>query len=462
VEFNAFVFYTTGVQNGRAFWGYITSGGDDYSFGYSGTNWQLRVLLASAEDPYYVDAAAGSEWRPDQADWSGSGASVTTSSTFGIVRAATNEPRFDHTSDGVCRGLLIEESRTNICLQSENFGTTWTNDNGNVTITTNVEVSPDGLTTADKIAESASTTSRRICIQNISVTSGTTYSYSCYIKAGERDFAQMATGAGLNSAFQNFIVNGANAGTLGSSSGIVSSRIDAMPNGWYRCTIVVTATATGNTQVTVGPAPSSTTTRWPAYLSTAGSGIYAWGAQMEVGSFATSYIPTTTGSVVRSADVCSITGANFTSFYNPLEGSLFTSAIFNAPVTYGTGQLLVDINDTATTNRLRYFRNPTTATAGFSNTSAGSANVSITSVSSIQPSVTQKYSAGFKLDDYAFYVNNSQIGTDNLGAMVVSPTTMTIGDASAGGVRQYTNGTIAAIRYYRKRLPNAKLQALTA
>ncbi len=121
VEFNAFVFYTTGVQNGRAFWIYLSGGGDSYSFEYSGANWQLRVLLASAEDPYYVDAAAGSEWRPDQANWSGSGISVTTSSTFGIVRAATNEPRFDHTSAGVCRGLLIEESRTNAFQHSANF-----------------------------------------------------------------------------------------------------------------------------------------------------------------------------------------------------------------------------------------------------------------------------------------------------------------------------------------------------
>jgi hypothetical protein len=66
------------------------------------------------------------------------------------------------------------------------------------------------------------------------------------------------------------------------------------------------------------------------------------------------------------------------------------------------------------------------------------------------------------LDDYAFYINNSQIGTDNLGAMPISVTTFTIGDASAAfSPRLYLNGTISAIRYYRKRLPNAKLQALT-
>jgi len=184
-------------------------------------------------------------------------------------------------------------------------------------------------------------------------------------------------------------------------------------------------------------------------------------AQLEAGSFPTSYIPTTTASAIRSADVCSITGADFTSFYNPLEGSLFTSAIFNAPVAYTTGQILLDINDTTTTNRLRYFRNPTAGAPGFANTSAGSLNVSIGSALVLQPSVTQKYSAGFKLDDYAFYVNNVQIGTDNLGTMLVSPTTMTIGDASAGVARQYVNGTIAAIRYFRKRLSNAKLQTLT-
>jgi len=389
--------------------------------------------------------------------------SVTGSGTFTSWRIGYRGPRFDHSpaNPTICRGLLIEEGRTNLTLQSENFGTTWTNDSGAVTITTNVETSPNGSTSADKIAEASSTTNRRICIQNISVTSGTTYSYSCYIKAGERDFAQLAAGTGLNSAFQNFVVNGVGAGTLGSSSGIVSSRIDAMPNGWYRCTMVVTATATGATTITVGPAPSSTLTRWQAYASTAGSGIYAWGAQLEAGAFPTSYIPTTTSALARSADVCSISGANFTGMWNALEGSLFTSAIFNAPVAYGNGQVLVDVNDTTATNRLRYIRNLSTGTPTFANTSSNSLNVLITGATALQPFTSQKYSAGFKLNDYAFYLNNSQVGTDNLGSLLVSPTAMSIGDASAGTTRQYINGTISAIRYYKKRLDNTKLASLT-
>jgi hypothetical protein len=80
----------------------------------------------------------------------------------------------------------------------------------------------------------------------------------------------------------------------------------------------------------------------------------------------------------------------------------------------------------------------------------------------VQPLTTQKYSSGFKLDDYVFCLSNTQVGTDNLGAMPISVTTFTIGDASAAfSPRLYLNGTISSLRYYRKRLDNAKLQALT-
>jgi hypothetical protein len=459
VEFGAFVFYTTTIQSGRAFWEYVSIEGDQYSFEYSGFGWQLRVFLAVAEEPYYANAAEGSEWRPEQADWSGSGltSTPTASSTSGIVRAATNEPRFEHDPlTGVCGGLLLEQSRTNICLQSENFGTTWTNDGGAVTITTNVEVSPDGSTTADKIAESTSTTNRRISIQNISVTSGTTYSYSCYIKAGERDFAQMATGTGLNSAFQNFIVNGANAGTLGSSSGIVSSRIDAMPNGWYRCTIVVTATTTGTTNVTVGPAPSSTITRWQSYSSTAGSGIYAWGAQLEAGATATSYIPTTTGSLARSQDLYTITGANFSSMYNQSQSTVFYAARAVGATTAQSGVFGI--------------HGPVRSDGGVTSSFSGT----VLSVSSYGPSnATQasfnaqksrntlvKAAIAVRTNDYAGSIDGS-IATDTSGTLEIGMDRFVIGANGNLSGPQIGNNIFSSVRYYRKRLPNPKLQALT-
>ena len=440
--FNVNMFQST-LLNGRYRW----ENGDTV-LSYTGTAWSL-----SQDGNAVATSALTSAFRPDGANWSGTAAVVTATSTLGIVRAANNEPRFDHDPvTGVCKGLLIEESRTNIILQSEDFGTTWSNDSGAVTITTDVETSPDGSTSADKIAEAASTTSRRICIQNITVTSGTTYSYSCYIKAGERDFAQLATGSGLNTAFQNFIVNGAGAGTLGLSSGIVSSRIDAMPNGWYRCTIVVTATATGATTITVGPAPSSTITRWQTYASTAGSGIYAWGAQLEAGSFPTSYIPTTTASVIRSADVCDVIGADV----HPSVGTLvvefdrrtLNSAIFRSP-----GRVLasasataadyvgIDHNDTQIRTPIRA-ANATVSTLAFNNTSIG----------------TTKTAVAWSSGDSS-HVSGGVVRISTSAAIAFANPLDTI--SFCGIAPNAICTTIARITYYKKRLPNAKLQSLT-
>jgi hypothetical protein len=222
---------------------------------------------------------------------------------------------------------------------------------------------------------------------------------------------------------------------------------------------VAVATVTGT-----GAYPTRTTL---TFTPTAGSLILTvtgsvTQAQLEAGSFATSYIPTVASSVVRSADVCSITGSDFSGFYNSLEGSLLTSVRFNSPITNTNAQALVDINDATTANRLRYFRNVTNGFPRTLNTSNSSINVDIIGSVALSPFVTQKFSIGFKANDYAFYVNTSQIGTDNLAALPISPTTLTIGNAGSGVTPQIPlNGTISSLRYFSKRLPNAKLQTLT-
>jgi hypothetical protein len=240
-----------------------------------------------------------------------------------IQSAAINEPRFEHDPlTGVCGGLMLEQSRTNACLQSENFGTTWTNDTGLVNITTNVGLSPDGLSTADKIAENTTVSNRRISIQAQSFAIGTTYTFSCYVKAAEREFVQLRFGSAFGGQFQNFIVGGVNAGTIGSGVGATAA-IQAYPNGWYRCSITAVSAATASSNVTIGPQISSTAAPWSPYIGTIGSGIFVWGAQLEAGATATSYIPTTDGPAVRSQDLYTITGANFTDMYNQNEGTVF-------------------------------------------------------------------------------------------------------------------------------------------
>jgi hypothetical protein len=395
------------------------------------------------------------------------GSSATFVGSNGLIQtAASGVARFDHDPVTLAsRGLLIEEGRTNLLVQSEDLSTTWTVNQLNTTGTPpylNVETAPSGQTTADKIIANAASSTHQFR-QSVTLVGGTAYTLSVYFKAAEQNFATFQV-FGTSNGSANWVAFyrvAASAPSVGAFIGFSNISIEDAGNGWRRCIANFTATASGTLNVRIGSA-TGTSLGNDTFVGDNSSGIYAWGAQLEAGSFPTSYIPTTTSALARSADVCSITGADFTGMYSPLEGSLFTSAIFNAPVAYGISQFLVDINDTTAANRLRYYRLSNTGRPEFANTSNNSLNVQISVSTALPQLVIHKYSAGFKLDDYAFYVNNSQIGTDNLGAMVVSPTRLTIGDASAGASRQYTNGTISAIRYYKKRLPNQKLQALTA
>jgi hypothetical protein len=365
-----------------------------------------------------------------------------------VQSAGNNVARFDHDPVTLaCKGLLIEESRTNLVLQSEDFLTTWQVNASS--ISGNVTVAPNGVTTADLLNDIATNAAHQV-IQSVgSLTAGQSYTFSVFAKAATHTSFQMvfstaAFGSGL---FANFVLTGS--GSIGTSSGVVS-KIESYLNGWYRCSITVVS-ATGGTGGFVQIAANnnnSSASRLVPYLGTNTQVVNLWGGQFEAGLFPTSYIPTTTASVIRSADVCSISGSDFSGFYNPLEGSLFTSAIFNTPVTNAAAQVLVDINDTTTANRLRYLRNVANAFPRMLNTSNLLTNVDIIGSVALNP--------------FVFNVNNSQIGTDNLGVLPVSATTLTIGAASSGVSPLVSlNGTIGSLRYYKKRLPNEKLQALT-
>ena len=222
---------------------------------------------------------------------------------------------------------------------------------------------------------------------------------------------------------------------------------------------VAVATVTGT-----GAYPTRTTL---TFTPTAGSLILTvtgsvTQAQLEAGSFPTSYIPTTTASVIRSADVCSISGSAFSGFYNPLEGSLSASAIFNAPIAGLTGQIIVDVNDTTANNRTRFIRNGSTGFLQYANTVGGSQDVTIAGSTAMITGAVTKIAGCMKANDFTVYLNNVSQGVDTTCVMQTAPTTFTIGDVSSGlATRAFINGTISSIRYYRKRLSNVKLASLT-
>jgi len=232
-----------------------------------------------------------------------------------IQAAASGVPRFDHNpATGESLGLLVEEARTNLVVYSEQFDNAAWN-KSNVTVTANAATAPDGTTTADKAVVDTGNISWYM-IQTLG-TSPSPASCTVFAKAAGWDYVSVGRGFVFGSGdyaifdLQTGVVSRAPTYT-GSSASIVS-----VGNGWYRCTLVSPQTE-NRFHVTPQGIGSSVNGGTPNGTS----GIFLWGAQPEPGAFPTSYIPTTTATVTRAADVASITGTNFSSWYNSNAGTL--------------------------------------------------------------------------------------------------------------------------------------------
>jgi hypothetical protein len=280
--------------------------------------------------------------------------SATNPATFvnssGVTSAAANNaPRFDYNPITlVCRGLLIEQSRANVCLQSSNFATSW-NASGSATIGVDAINSPDGTQNADKLIEFTNT-GQHLVTQAIAVSSATSYTVSIYAKKGEREsIALRLIGTSTYAqAYFNLL-----AGTVTPSTGTAS--IVAMPNGWYRCIITGTSDST-TTNIYVNIGQTATSTSISSYTGDGVSGVYIWGAQLEAGAFVTSYIPTTTTSLTRNADVATITGTNFSNWWQAGLGGATVTAL---PSTVNGTRPLLQFDD-GTANEIIALRGNTT------------------------------------------------------------------------------------------------------
>jgi hypothetical protein len=238
---------------------------------------------------------------------------------------------------------------------------------------------------------------------------------------------------------------------------INSTRVDAYPNDWYRVSVTFTTAAT---PVTIfGGVYVSTSNGTLPSTPTAGLDCYIWGIQAETGSFPTSYIPTTTAPLARSADVCSITGGNFNNFYNQSEGTLFADV---TPQSIAQLATVLAVNSGTAQNQQGIYKTNAAFTAaglrwGATSVLTGFATQAAIATGTDVAISRSKLSYAYKLDDFSFAYAGTIVGTDTSGTLP-SPTTMQIGNRD--GTLQI-NGHLAAIRYYKKRLPNAKLAQLT-
>jgi hypothetical protein len=373
--------------------------------------------------------------------------------------AAVYGPRFDHdtASPFACRGLLIEEQRANLLTWSEEFNNTsaWAQTLGFATA--NQTTSPSGNNDADLLS-ARNTAFGGILRRAVApaYAANTTYTMSVYAKAGTHQFIGLrlsthSAGGGLYSVF-TLSGSGSAAAPTPASGTINSVSCVSAGGGWYRCTLIYTtgSTAPNNTTDIAICQSNGNTNFTPAGTET----VYLWGAQLEVGDFPTSYIPTTTGTVTRSADVCSITGSAFSGFWNQSEGSLFADSTHVSSPTATT----VMANSGANSNQIAIFRVPPSM-CRFGVASGGSYSVSedfsITSNQSVK--VIGAYSSASS----RAALNGNLSGLDTSVVVPTNLTRLNIGSVSLASA-EFANGHIAAIRYFRKRLPDAKLQSLTA
>ena len=277
--------------------------------------------------------------KPDSVTTTGSITRSTTGTyvdSAGVMQtAAINAVRINH--DPATKeflGILIENASTNLLTYSEQFdNAVWAK--SSTTVTANAAVSPDGVADADKFI-AASGSSQHYFLQNVSIASNATYTTSVYVKSSEYNSFEMwlLNAVTADRAVANFNLSTATTtNTVTGSSPFTgqSSTITAVGNGWYRCTLTATSTG-GSITIQSRLFPKDSTT----YAGDGTSGIFVWGAQLELGSAATSYIPTVASQVTRAADVITGSGLVYTTLTesNP-EWSSATTYALGANVVYG-------------------------------------------------------------------------------------------------------------------------------
>lgn len=220
-------------------------------------------------------------------------ASTATYIRNGIVyNAAVNEARIG------TNGLLMEISRTNLVPYSQQLDT-WSKTLTSVTADTTT--APDGTTTAEKVIATAVSASHYMYRSSISCTAASTYTLSVFAKAGEYSNLTLFLPITSYVGVQRMAWFNLSTGTVGATESGVTARIQALANGWYRCSISATAdtTSSGAPGFALGTETAGVN---EIFTGDGSSGLYLWGAQLEAGTQMSSYIPTTTAAVTRSAD----------------------------------------------------------------------------------------------------------------------------------------------------------------
>jgi hypothetical protein len=360
------------------------------------------------------------------------GNTATVINSLGLIAPINADlPRFDFNPVTLaCRGLLIEESRTNLVPISSNFSSASWSAFVNKTITSNSTTSPDGTVNATTLSSPAG---NGIQYQGIAISANTTYTGTVFAKAinGTQIRCQLVSSGGAGVVYNQLLT--------------ISSGVN-FGDGWYRLSFSLT-TATGDTQI-----------QMRLITDTSGNPVYIWGAQLETGAFATSYIPTVASQVTRNADVATMTGTNFSDWFNATEGTFVSYSVSNSASTAST-RLGIAVSDGTSANRMVTVIGSATQTRSIVTASSSLQADLYSTVTSVN-NTQLKTALGYKTDNFLSNANAGTTQSDTLGT-VPTVTTAYLGASEAGTNTFMLNGTIQKIFYYPQCLTSAEVQAFT-
>jgi hypothetical protein len=306
--------------------------------------------------------------------------------------------------------LLIEEQRTNLATYSQDFSNAaWVK--GSITLTSGI-ADPAGGTTAFTVTATAA---NGFMYKGNSTTAGA-HTGSIYIRR--------RTGSGA-----------VRLGLTGSSP-YVDLTVTPV---WTRVSITQTV--------------ASTTGYLEFIFTTSGDQVDIWGAQLEAGAFATSYIPTMASQVTRAADSASMIGNNFARWYNAEGGTVYSE--FSRDSTSGASRGVWAINSGATNNAIDYRPNGSNCVVQVS----GATQADIYPGGGTAGAVV-KNAFAFRLNDFAASTNAGTVQTDTSGSLPIASQMQVGGLSTSAG--QLLCGTIKRITYYPRRLANSELIGITS
>lgn len=236
-----------------------------------------------------------------------------------IVTASNNEPRFDY--DPVtheAKGILVEETRTNYSLSSEQVVAPYWSTSGGVTVQLDQAVAPDGSLTADKLTTTGTALSFFKPADLPNHGAGDYVTLSIYAKAdtGSKIFFELYRNATTSTLYGVAAAFDLSSRTVTTNLN-TTAYMQEIGNGWFR--LVATRLFE----------KARADDRWGAiFIDTygtepAGKSINLWGVQSEIGPNVTSYIPTATIAVTRAADQFSIPTA---SWFDATKGTFFANS----------------------------------------------------------------------------------------------------------------------------------------